>query len=91
MIRSLALALLLSCLASALPAQEVAAVASPNTLSMRGVTLPLHSLDPDFDYGPSLRELPGLGVTHVCVLVKIYQTNGASAVPGRRLRRTPAT
>ena len=71
-------------------AQEVAPIGSGGPPRMRGVTLPLHSDKPEFDYGPLLRELPELGVSHVCVMVKIFQTNGRSASPSRLLQYTPS-
>ena len=40
---------------------------------VRGMALPLHSLDPEFDYNPWIRELPGLGVNSVCLGVKLFQ------------------
>ncbi|MEZ6183384.1 MAG: hypothetical protein R3F62_00045 [Planctomycetota bacterium] len=89
MSRAAVCALLAVVLGGPLLAQDAAPVSSASAPPMRGVTLPLHSLDPAHDYGALLRELPALGVTHVCVVVKIFQTNGKSATPGRRLRGTP--
>jgi Glycoside Hydrolase Family 113 len=56
---------------------------------IRGITVPLHSDDPDFDYGQLLEELPAQGASHVCLLVQIYQQNGSSSYPARHPLRTP--
>ncbi|MGE0709404.1 MAG: hypothetical protein AB7N76_09285 [Planctomycetota bacterium] len=54
------------------------------------MSLPLHSQDPDFDYSRFLRELPGLGVTHVLVIVQFHQRDAASAAPARHPLKTPS-
>lgn len=59
-------------------------------LSMRGMALPLHSLDPGYDYGPALAELPGLGATHVAIFVNLWQPEATSPTPARHPLRTPA-
>lgn len=64
------------------PAGETAAAGS-FALAIKGVSLPLHLTDPDYDYGPHLAELPGLGASHVVLVVKFWQENARSAAPGR--------
>ena len=53
------------------------APATPQPTFKRGVAVPLHSADPDFDYGPLIAELPALGATHVSLFVKLFQEHGA--------------
>lgn len=62
----------------------------PQPPQLRGMTLPLHSKKPSFDYGPWLRELPELGVNFVCVSVHIYQEHGDSLRPERHPTMTPS-
>lgn len=56
---------------------------------IRGVALPLHADDPDFDYEPHLRDLPGLGATHVSLFVKLFQEGARSTDPTGDHLHTP--
>lgn len=53
---------------------------------MRGMGVPLHSLDPEHDY--RLGELPELGVTHVAIFVKMFQPDAQSPAPARHPLRS---
>lgn len=74
---------------SATPA-SVATPAAPRRragrLEMRGMGVPLHSLDPEHDY--RLDELPELGVTHVAIFVKMFQPDVGSPAPARHPLRS---
>lgn len=59
-------------------------------LHMRGMAVPLHSLDPAFDYGALLAELPALGVTHVALFANLWQPEASSPAPARHPLRTPS-
>jgi hypothetical protein len=59
-------------------------------LELRGMALPMHSADPEHDYGPALAELPALGVTDVALFVHMYQPDVASPAPARHPLRTPS-
>lgn len=69
------------------PAAVDPAAAASGALSVRGIALPLHS--PADDHGPALRELPGLGASHVALFVHLYQRDGTSAAPAAHPTRTP--
>ena len=90
----LALALALALLAAPALAQQSpqppASEAPHSPPELRGMTVPLHSKDPAYDYGPSLKELPGLGVRQVCVTFHVYQARAHSPTPTRHPTKTPS-
>ena len=55
----------------------------------RGVALGLFAEDVSFSYVPLLREIAGLGATHVALIVAIYQTDGHSADLALHTRFSP--
>jgi hypothetical protein len=55
----------------------------------RGVALGLFAEDVSFSYEPLLREIAGLGATHVALIVPIYQTHGGSTHLYRHTRFSP--
>lgn len=64
--------------------------AAPRPPELRGMTLPLHSRDPGYDYGPSISELPKHGVRQVCVSFHVYQERAHSGAPARHPLKTPS-
>lgn len=55
----------------------------------RGVALGLFAEDVSFSYEPLLREIAGLGASHVALIVPIYQTHGGSTQLYRHTRFSP--
>jgi hypothetical protein len=56
----------------------------------RGVALGLFAEDVSFDYRPLLREIAGLGATHVALVVPLYQEHGASTTLRLHTRLSPS-
>lgn len=55
----------------------------------RGVALGLFAEDVSFSYEPLLREIAGLGASHVALIVPIYQTHAGSTHLYRHTRLSP--
>jgi glycosyl hydrolase family 113 len=65
------------------------ALAVTGTPPMKGVALGLYSEDAGFSYAPLLREIAGLGATHVEFVINLYQRDGASTELYTHTRFTP--
>ena len=57
---------------------------------IRGMAVPMHSIDPYFDYMKLIRELPSLGVTHISLFLHIFQRDETSPEPKRHPLKTPS-
>lgn len=55
----------------------------------RGVALGLFAEDVSFSYVPLLKEIAGLGATHVALIVPVYQTNARTADLALHTRYSP--
>jgi hypothetical protein len=56
----------------------------------RGIALGLFAEDVSFSYAPLLREIAGLGATHVALVIPLYQTHGASTELKLHTRLSPS-
>jgi hypothetical protein len=74
------------------PGGEPHAIAAPPGGEMyrqRGVALGMFAEDVSFSYAPLLKEIAGLGATHVALVVPIYQTNGRTSDLALHTRYSP--
>jgi hypothetical protein len=55
----------------------------------RGVALGMFAEDVSFSYAPLLKEIAGLGATHVALVVPLYQTNGRTSDLALHTRYSP--
>jgi hypothetical protein len=69
--------------------QAIAAPPGREMYRQRGVALGMFAEDVSFSYAPLLKEIAGLGATHVALVVPIYQTNGRTSDLALHTRYSP--